>query len=327
MKKLQQTIIEYIIQHFYDLKELQTKRDIKLNEFDQSPQSQGRSSKTNRRKYAFEDLRINTSGGHLTARIGKIRKTISKLPYSLYLWSILSKFELNAHPYWIKKDASLLLYANTENRTYDINQEEETDEWNFISGDTDSFAPGYMKFVIRLFGTPPTKMSPKQREMYEKYVLLKQIGLVTGMAALFNEQYRAREKYQYYRFNFFDGSFLLGHEYMQAFISLFENEPIAKIYQTRHTGEKTGDNYILDAWSDTFAAYYMGFYLSIDADTPPPPQPFFAEMHDFITKFVYAFITRPYWQALKQSAYQDSLPFGGSLFLFQTFKVLIDRVH
>lgn len=288
----QQPFIEYIHSHLEELKHTMRTNNLMLNTV---AKCQSASSVNQQEYYSIHNLQIDWWGERLKNREKRIRHLVGKLPYSLQLWDILSKIELHDNPYWVAKDKLHLLHSNKIRQTLTHRVAEAADTWAFMGGDSGEFAPNHMKFVIHLYGYP-RGMPKAVQSIFEQYSLLKQIGLICGMSMYYSDRYKLEEQFFHHRYSLYGG--LDGYkdpidapEVIEQFMKLFEQDSMLKeTFALKHAHKNLRDDYVLDAFSECFAAYFMGCFLLPDAKEPMKLS---TDMWNWFKSYVYAFVTKP----------------------------------
>ncbi|MBP6910899.1 hypothetical protein KBC03_04905 [Patescibacteria group bacterium] len=284
----QQSLIDFIMKN--DMKLLHIMHNIALL-VKKEASNQVRSTKNSQNHYAIESLVIDYCGIVSEEREKQIREVFKLVSTSLRLSDILSVVDVYETPRWIRAGATHLLHSNLIKETVTTLQSRAAGENMFIAGDCAEIVPNEMNFRISLFALPNSILS-SAGEIYEKYILLKQIGLVVGMAAYFCKRYQKQEGFREYMFTFPDNTTKLqGDDLMEKFVKQLEKEIfINDCYKVRHAGKNLPDDYVLDAFSDLFAAYYMGFIMLPEAsEVVRLPR----TLRMFLFNFIYSFITKP----------------------------------
>lgn len=246
-------------------------------------------------KYVQENLaqqrHIHGHGYNTKLREQEVRRVLSMIPTPFNLDWILSHIHVYEHPMYIVNGGKPLVHSNEALKNLTMQTSEAKDPWMFVTGDVSELAPNHMKFNMHIYNYP-RGVHKDARKIHMEYTILKQIGLVLGMAAYFSDRYNLKEKTRHYKIVLRNGREVTGAELMREFDeALKQHDEIAPLYMARHIGKNLPDDRILDAFSDTFAAYFMGFYMVEDDDYLLIPNDLSSFMFQYINCML---ITNPY---------------------------------
>lgn len=263
----QQGYLDYVTTHFDMLNLIYQQHKKEL---------EGREKHNFTTEFINDMFRIQTRGEGIENRVATVKNILMMLPANLHLESFINTITIYRAPYWIKKDSNVLLYENKANFVCSSDPKNAIDAWHFMPADIET-APSRGKyprhFYINLYSIPAELPAPIH-QLYEEYIILKQFGLAVILLSLHKASH--------------DDNDSVWREHIEQFRKLFQKESIAVYYNERFDQNTTSDNYLLDAWSDCFAAYFMGHFILDDASRPwLAPDPFSANLEQCLARYMY----------------------------------------